>query len=148
VGHQADNVAGLVGYGGDVVEGAVGIGVGGGAAIVVAVAGDDAAAPFEASQGLGVGKVGAVAVSDGEADQLAERVALGPGGVGLLDAKLGPLATKPERLVAEEGTGQEVGLGERIWKPLQMPRTGPPRAANSRRGSITGAKRAMAPQRR
>ena len=36
----------------------------------------------------------------------------------------------------------------RIWKPLQMPRTGPPAAANARTASITGANRAMAPVRR
>ena len=37
---------------------------------------------------------------------------------------------------------------QRIWKPLQMPSTGPPSAANAADGSITGAKRAIAPQRR
>ena len=37
---------------------------------------------------------------------------------------------------------------QRIWKPLQIPRTGsPPRAAGTS-SSITGANRAMAPQRR
>src|SRR5581483_590870 len=36
----------------------------------------------------------------------------------------------------------------RIWKPLQMPRTGPPRSANRRTSSMTGANRAMAPVRR
>ena len=37
---------------------------------------------------------------------------------------------------------------QRIWNPLQIPRTGrPPRAAGTS-SSMTGAKRAMAPQRR
>ena len=36
----------------------------------------------------------------------------------------------------------------RIWKPLQMPMTGPPFFAKAATSSITGAKRAMAPQRR
>ena len=36
----------------------------------------------------------------------------------------------------------------RIWKPLQMPRTGPPAFANATTSSITGEKRASAPQRR
>ena len=34
------------------------------------------------------------------------------------------------------------------WKPLQMPTTGPPSAANRATASITGEKRAMAPGRR
>ena len=36
----------------------------------------------------------------------------------------------------------------RIWKPLQMPSTGMPRSAAATTSSMTGAKRAMAPQRR
>jgi hypothetical protein len=36
----------------------------------------------------------------------------------------------------------------RIWKPLQMPSTGPPDCAKLRTASITGEKRAMAPVRR
>ena len=36
----------------------------------------------------------------------------------------------------------------RIWKPLQMPSTGRPPLAASMISAITGAKRAMAPQRR
>jgi hypothetical protein len=36
----------------------------------------------------------------------------------------------------------------RIWKPLQMPSTRPPRAACARTASITTARPAMAPQRR
>ena len=34
------------------------------------------------------------------------------------------------------------------WKPLQMPRTRPPAAANSRTDCMTGEKRAIAPTRR
>ena len=34
------------------------------------------------------------------------------------------------------------------WKPLQMPTTGPPAAANRATASITGENRAMAPVRR
>ena len=37
---------------------------------------------------------------------------------------------------------------QRIWKPLQIPSTGPPAAANSTTAPITGEKRAIAPQRR
>ena len=37
---------------------------------------------------------------------------------------------------------------QRTWKPLQMPRTAPPFAAKSRTASMTGEKRARAPQRR
>ena len=37
---------------------------------------------------------------------------------------------------------------QRTWKPLQIPSTGPPAAANSRTASIAGAKRAIAPARR
>jgi hypothetical protein len=36
----------------------------------------------------------------------------------------------------------------RIWKPLQMPSTGPPVAANARTAAITGAVLAIAPVRR
>ena len=36
----------------------------------------------------------------------------------------------------------------RIWKPLQIPITGPPPRANSPTAFITGLKRAMAPVRR
>ena len=36
----------------------------------------------------------------------------------------------------------------RIWKPLQMPRTSPPRPANASTACMIGEKRAMAPQRR
>ena len=34
------------------------------------------------------------------------------------------------------------------WKPLQIPSTSPPSSAKRRTASITGAKRAIAPQRR
>ena len=34
---------------------------------------------------------------------------------------------------------------QRIWKPLQIPRTAPPRAANAATESMTGEKRAIAP---
>ena len=37
---------------------------------------------------------------------------------------------------------------QRIWKPLQMPRTGSPARAAGMSSPITGANRAMAPQRR
>ena len=37
---------------------------------------------------------------------------------------------------------------QRIWKPLQMPSTGSPRPAAATTSVITGANRAMAPQRR
>jgi hypothetical protein len=37
---------------------------------------------------------------------------------------------------------------QRIWKPLQMPRTRPPSAAKSATAAIAGEKRAIAPQRR
>ena len=37
---------------------------------------------------------------------------------------------------------------QRTWKPLQMPSTGPPLAANSPTASIAGEKRAIAPARR
>ncbi len=37
---------------------------------------------------------------------------------------------------------------QRIWKPLQMPRTGMPRCAASTTSTITGANRAIAPARR
>ena len=36
----------------------------------------------------------------------------------------------------------------RTWKPLQIPSTGPPRAAKSATARITGEKRAMTPARR
>ena len=37
---------------------------------------------------------------------------------------------------------------QRIWKPLQMPSTGPPSRANAMTDSITGEKRAIDPARR
>ena len=37
---------------------------------------------------------------------------------------------------------------QRIWKPLQMPSTSPPSAANRVTASMIGANRAIAPQRR
>ena len=37
---------------------------------------------------------------------------------------------------------------QRIWKPLQMPSTGIPPSASRITSSITGANRAIAPQRR
>ena len=37
---------------------------------------------------------------------------------------------------------------QRIWNPLQMPSTGPPRSANARTSSIIGARAAIAPHRR
>ena len=36
----------------------------------------------------------------------------------------------------------------RIWKPLQMPSTGPPSRAKAMTDSMTGEKRAIAPTRR
>ena len=37
---------------------------------------------------------------------------------------------------------------QRIWKPLQIPSTGPPSAAKRATAPIAGQKRAIAPQRR
>ena len=37
---------------------------------------------------------------------------------------------------------------QRTWKPLQIPSTGPPSAANLATASIAGEKRAIAPARR
>jgi hypothetical protein len=37
---------------------------------------------------------------------------------------------------------------QRIWKPLQIPSTGPPSRANASTASMIGAKRAIAPERR
>ena len=37
---------------------------------------------------------------------------------------------------------------QRIWKPLQIPSTSPPRAACARTASMIAARLAMAPQRR
>ena len=37
---------------------------------------------------------------------------------------------------------------QRIWKPLQMPSTGPPRSANATTSAMIGARAAIAPARR
>ncbi len=114
VGHHAEDVALFVGDAGDVVEGAVGVGGGGGFACGVAVAEEDLSVGFEAVEGGGVGVVAAFAVGDGDAEDLAGVAGVGEGGVGLFDAEVGPLAAELEVVVAHEDAGEESGFAEHL----------------------------------
>ncbi len=104
----------LVGDAGDVVEGAVGVGVGGYFALGGAVAEEDAAFGFEAVQGWGVGVVAAFAVGDGDVEDLAFGAGLGEGGVVSLDPEVGPLAAELEVVVAHEDAGEESSFAEHL----------------------------------
>ena len=55
--------------------------------------------------------------------------------------------TKRRSLLGSSAPGSRPA-SQRIWKPLQMPSTGPPSLANAMTDSITGEKRAIAPARR
>ena len=129
----------LIADAGDVVDRAIG---------VVDIANDDPIITLQLSQGLGVTRVVALEVVDRDAKDLTDlgRVRSAPSRRSRPVARPrhtgtsvpGSSATRPGSRPASVST----------WKPLQMPITGPPSAANSATAPMTGEKRAMAPGRR
>ena len=99
---------------GDVALGAVGVGLGRGVAGLVDVAEDDAALALEPVERGGIGEVVAVAVGDGDADDLALAVAAGEERVGLLDLEVHVAADELERGVAHQHARQQAGLGQHL----------------------------------
>ena len=136
--HQPDDVAGLVADAGDVVEAAV---------RVLHVADDDAVVGPELGQRLGVAHVVALEVVDRDAQHVAgarrarehRRVRLDP------SSTVWQRNVRPAFFCSAPGSSP---ASVSTWKPLQMPTTGPPAAANSATASITGENRAIAPVRR
>src|SRR5216684_900497 len=123
--HHANDVAARVGDARDVGERAVGVGAPHAARPVrIAVAEGDLPFPFQPLQPLRVQGVIAFSTFRCTSRQTYLRESL--------------RRTAPGSIPASS----------RIWKPLQIPTTCPPRWANLRTSSITGEKRAMAPVRK
>ncbi len=114
MGHHAEDVAVLVGDACDVVEGAVGVGVGGSFALGGAVAEENLTVGFEGIEGLLVGVVTALAVGDGDVEDLAFGAGVGEGGVSLFDAEVSPLAAELQVVVTHEYAGEETGFAEHL----------------------------------
>src|SRR5690606_24981121 len=104
VGHEPDDVPGGVGHRGDVVERPV--------RVDALVALHHAALALELVQRAPVGDEAALAVLQRDGDDLADLVAGGPGGVVVLHPQLLVAADEALVVVADEGTGQQVGLAQ------------------------------------
>ena len=113
----------------------------------VAIAEHHAAGRFELANRLRVREVVALAVRDRQAQHPAASRAQRERRIGLLDANVNVLAVELQVAVPQHRARQQPA-SSRTWKPLQMPSTGPPAAANSATAFITGEKRAIAPVRR
>src|SRR5882762_10316585 len=112
MGHQAGYVTLAVANAGDVVHGAVGI-----AGVVVfavgrGVAEKNLAIFFESGERGFVAIVIAVAVGDGEFEDLAFLRGVGEGGVGVFDADVDVAADEAEAGVAHHGAGEEASFEE------------------------------------
>ena len=138
MGHQADHVAGPVADAGDVVDRAVG---------VVDVAEHHPVLVPELGQRVGVAGVVALEVVDGNAELGPDRHAGGEDGVGgsTRTATVVHRNRRPRFFCSAPGSRP---ASVSTWKPLQIPTTGPPSAANRPTASMTGENRAMAPGRR
>jgi len=86
-------------------------------------------------------------VADRDAQHRARLDAGGERRVLALGAQMDIAADIAQTGVAHQRPGQQTA-SVRIWKPLQMPNTRPPRSANCFTAPMIGEKRAIAPQRR
>ena len=136
VGHQAQNVPPRSEHAGDPADRAV---------RVLAVAEREPVLVLEPRQIVGRADV-AVVVRDRQLD-LAQRVAGGEQRGAGRDLDLDRPADELEPGVADQGARQGPASA-RIWKPLQIPSTATPAAARRITSAITGARAAIAPQRR
>src|SRR5579884_558653 len=118
--HHAEHVAPGVDDAGDVVGGAVGVGLATRLAALVAVAEDDLVPLLQPGQGLGVGLVVALLVRNGHAQDPAAK-ALGEGQVVPLTAEVDPLTAELEAGVADQRAGQEPGLAEHLEAVTDAP---------------------------
>ena len=96
---------------------------------------------------LGIGDVATLAVSDRDPDDLARPVIGGADGVGPLDADIHRARRKALLGIALQRTGQQVGLAEHL-KAVADADHGAAASARSLTAFITGANRAIAPDRR
>ena len=114
-----------------------------------AVAEHDPALALEPRELVGADDELALAVLDGDLER--SRPGTSPPVTGVC-GRLDPQVHLAGRRTAATGCGSarpgSSPDSHRIWKPLQIPSTGPPRSANARTSSITGANRAIAPHRR
>ena len=158
MGHQADHVAGLVAHPGDVPRRAVRV-------LPRRVAVGDLAVRLERVEHLLRRPVAPFAVLGRDREPLAavearlagRVVLLSPSGVttdrsATLTARPAAIRstwrqTKRMLSLSSSAPGSRPA-SQRTWKPLQIPSTGPPPAANSATASIAGEKRAIAPARR
>src|SRR5688500_17099824 len=102
--HQADHVAALVGDAGDVVERPVGVDL--------EVAGDDLPLPLDPGERVGVRDEAALAVLEHDGDLGALVVRRRPGGPVVLDPQHLVTAHELAVVVADQRTGQQVGLAQ------------------------------------
>jgi len=145
--HETGDIPFLVADAGNAVERTVRIGVFGGFAPGIHIAPKDLVVRFKAGQCLFVRKVAAFAVGNRQAHELVWRIRLVNGeSVVAVFRKMCSQRNWSERLrISAPGNSP---ASQRIWKPLQMPSTSPPLAANPCTASITGLNLAMAPVRR
>ena len=110
MGHHADDVATGVADARDVVDGAVGVGVGRTLAVGGDVAEDDAILVMQLGEAVGLDDVVALGVGDGQAEDLAVAGRRRAGGLGGFHAEVGPLATELGAVVEQHGAGEQAGF--------------------------------------
>ena len=146
--HQAEDVARGVDDAGDVAQRAVGIGFLGGAAGGVDVAQDDLVVVLELLQRPRVGDVAALAVLDRQVQHLAWRQPR-VNGVSVSSTRTAPCrADEAQAAVADQRAGQQAGLAENLEAVADARAPGRRRARSATMLSMTGEKRAIAPERR
>ena len=145
--HHAEHIAALVDDAGDRIRRAVDVGLLVDDAVGRAVAIEHPPLAFEPLQGLFIGFVIALAMGDRHADDLAGIVAAGERRVGALDPQMHVVADEFQPRVAHQDAGQQARLAEDL-KAVADAEHEPASAAKSRTASMTGARAAIAPQRR
>ena len=152
VGHEAGHVPGRVHHAGDRAQRAVRVGrvvrLAGRRPVGPDVAEQDPPVALEGVERRRVGVVAALAVGDRHPQRTALPDQARERRVEALRARSRPRGRRsagPGCAGARRGRGP---ASARTWKPLQIPSTRPPSAANAATARITGLKRAMTPARR
>ena len=138
--HDADDVAGLVADRGDVAHRAV--------RVAADVAGDDPALGLELVERVLVGDVAALAVLDRDARSPGRSRTRSVHGCRAVSTRSRWSRLRKCRCALRTSAPGSRCASHSTWKPLQMPSTGRPPRAASTIDAITGANRAIAPQRR
>ena len=136
--HHPKHIAVLIADPGNIPERSIGVGGGNDISVLVGVAIDHLVIGLQLVKGPVIGIIAAFAMGNGYFKGIP--LVAGAAQINILGDEL-PVG------IAEQAPGRRWD-SQRIWNPLQTPKTLPPSAAKRDTLCIIGLKRAMAPQRR